>query len=55
MDGDCSSCTANPCRRVSSKTGSPVLFVKSAMSTESFSPNANLLALVDQANNTNRQ
>ena len=28
--GDCSNCTDNPCRSVPSKTGSPVVLVKSA-------------------------
>src|SRR6266567_503140 len=35
--GDCSSCTAMPCRNVPSKTGSPVELAKSASTTLSFS------------------
>ena len=35
--GDCSNCIARPCRRVSSKTGSPVEFAKSASTTVSLS------------------
>ena len=35
--GDCSNCTASACLRVPSKTGSPVVFTKSAKRMESFS------------------
>ena len=35
--GDCSSCTASPCRSVPSNTGSPVVFVKSARTMVSLS------------------
>ena len=35
-NGDCSSCTASPWRSVSSNTGSPVLFSKSARTIVSF-------------------
>ncbi len=35
--GDCSSCAARPCRRVPSKTVSPVVLVKSASTIVSFS------------------
>ena len=35
--GDCSSCTAKPCLSVPSKTGSPVVFVKSASTIVSLS------------------
>src|SRR5258707_15808447 len=36
-NGDCSSCTSRPWRRVPSKTESPVVLVKSARTTVSFS------------------
>src|SRR6266853_4037783 len=36
-NGDCSSCTSRPWRRVPSKTESPVVLVKSASTTVSFS------------------
>src|ERR1700680_463900 len=38
--GDCSSCTASACFNVPSKTGSPVVFTKSARTTVSFSVSA---------------
>ena len=36
-NGDCSSCTARPCRKVPSNTGSPVVFAKSARTIVSLS------------------
>src|ERR1700733_15737171 len=35
--GDCESCDARPCRSAPSNTGSPVVFVNSARTMESFS------------------
>ena len=40
QEGSCSSCTESPCRRVPSKTASPVVFVKSASPIVSFSVSA---------------